>query len=96
MHGTIHKRAEVAREIDRQTCRSDDTSVGDVLSDIAKRVLWPQNTAAHLAAVTKCSVRQAERFLAGQCEWSGAAIAATVSEILRRYSMRNVKIRPRS
>lgn len=95
MHGNIQRRGDVARETIRQACRDTDTSVGDVLSDIAKIVLWPQNTAAHLAAASKCSVRQAERFLGGQCEWSGNAIAATVAEILSRHHMRNVKIVPK-
>ena len=82
-------------ESDRQIWRETDTSVGDVLSDIAKRTLWPENTAAHVAAVAKCSVRQAERFLGGHCEWSGDAVAAIISEILNRRKMRNVKITPR-
>lgn len=82
-------------ETDRQDWRETDTSVGEVLSDIAKRVLWPENTAPSLAAVCGCSVRQAERFLGGRCEFSGPAIAAIVSEILKRHSMRNVKVRAR-
>jgi len=37
----------------------------------------------------------AERYLGGHCEWSGDAIAAIVSEILRRHSMRNVRVAAR-
>jgi hypothetical protein len=34
----------------------------------------------------------AERYLGGQCEWSGDATAAIIAEILKRRAMRNVKI----
>lgn len=88
----------VAREIPRPDGRvpKQDTgqSVASVLTDIAK-TLWPANTAPHLAALCRCSVRAAERYLGGQREWSGDAIAAIVSEILRRHSMRHVKVRAR-
>lgn len=78
---------ENVRPDDRET----DQLVGSVLGDIAK-TLWPEGTAPHLAAAAKCEVRTAERYLGGQRDWSGDAIAAIVSEILRRHSMRNVKI----
>lgn len=86
---------EAAIENDRQESRETDTSVGDVLADIAKQVLWPENTAPSLATACGCSVRQAERFLGGHCEWSGDAVAAIMSEILLRKGMRNVKVAPR-
>lgn len=95
MHGTISKRAIDARETDRQACRETDTSVGDVLSDIAKFVLWPENTAPNLAAACGCSVRQAERILGGHCDWSGDATAAVIAEILLRKKMRNVRVTAR-
>ena len=79
-------------ETSRQARRETDTSVGDVLSNICKLILWPENTAACLAAEADCSVRQAERFLGGHCEWSGDAQAAVIAEILRRKKMRNVRI----
>lgn len=81
-------------EIVRQDWRPTDISDGDVLADIAKRLLWPENTASHLAAAAKCSTRQAERYLGGR-EWSGDAVAAVFSEILARRRMRNVKITKR-
>lgn len=82
-------------EIVRQQCRQTDVSVGDILSEIAKRILWPENTAAHLAAASSCSVRQAERFLGGHSEWSGDATAAIVAEILHRKRIRNVRVAAR-
>lgn len=95
MQGTLRIHAENARETVRQESRETDTSVGDVLSDIAKRTLWPENTAANLAVACGCSVRQAERYLGGR-DWSGDAIAAIVAEILKRHKMRNVKITKRN
>lgn len=67
---------------------------GSVIADVA-RMLWPENTAAHIAAAIKCSTRAAEYYLAGERDWSGDAIAAIVSEILRRHAMRHVKVRAR-
>jgi hypothetical protein len=95
MHGTSRVPRREHTETVRQDWRETDTSVGDVLSDIAKRSLWPENTAPNLASVCGCSVRMAERYLGGHCEWSGDAIAAIVAEILRRHKMRNVRIRAR-
>lgn len=92
MQGNIRRAVENRPETGRQESRDTDRSVGDVLSNICKLVLWPENTAAYLAAEADCSVRQAERFLGGHCEWSGDAQAAVIAEILRRKKMRNVKV----
>ncbi len=86
-----NRNSETVRHEGRET----DTSVGDVLTEIAKRVLWLENTAPCLAAAAGCSVRQAERILGGHCEWSGDATAAVIAEILKRRGMRNVKVVPR-
>jgi len=78
---------ETIRPNDRDT----DQMVGSFLSDVASAI-WPTNTAANLAAQVGCSVRAAERYLGGQREWSGDAVAVVVSEILKRHKMRNVKV----
>lgn len=77
--------------IDRPDSLVTDQLVGSVLKDIAV-ALWPDNAAAHLAALVGCSVRTIERYFEGSREWSGDAIAAIVSEILRRHAMRHVKV----
>jgi hypothetical protein len=64
------------------------------LSNVA-RLLWPLKTAAHIAAAAGCSERAAVFYLACERQWSGDAIAAIVAEILKRHSMRNVKVRAR-
>lgn len=94
MHGTLSKGADNALGIVRPSCSATDHLVAPVLNDIAA-ALWPKNTAAHLAAALGCSVRTVERYLEGKRQWSGDAIAAIVSEILRRHSLRNVRITKR-
>lgn len=81
-------------ERDHSNVASDEQLFGDVLSQIARR-LWPQKTAANIAAAANCSVRAAEFYLSGERDWSGDALAAIVSEILKRHAMRNVKVVPR-
>lgn len=87
-------------KIDRPSCPATDHLVAPVLNDIAE-ALWPKNTAASLASLIvgpdgkHPHPRTIERYLEGSREWSGDAIAAIVAEILRRHSMRNVRVRSR-
>ena len=80
-------------ESDRHESRETDRSVGGVLADICRFVLWPENTAPCLASAADCSVRQAERFLGGHCEWSGDAQAAVFQEILKRRGVRHLRVK---
>jgi hypothetical protein len=73
---------------------SSDEVKKSILTDVAK-MLWPRNTAPNIAAEVKCSVRSAERWLAGERDWSSDAVAVVVEEMLRRHRLRNVKIVPR-
>ena len=91
MHGTIRKNELQGRETVRTPDRQDEQLFGACLADVA-RTLWPSKTAAHIAAAAGCSERAAEFYLAGEREWSGDALAAIVSEILKRHAMRNVRI----
>jgi hypothetical protein len=101
MQGTLRKSAEQARDISRHESRETDKVVGDSLGAICKLVLWPENTAPHLAAAIEkfsgepCSTRTAERYLGGHSDWSSDAQAAIITEVLKRKGMRNVKIVPR-
>jgi hypothetical protein len=79
---------------DVQTAEPGEQLFASVMAEIAGK-LWPDNTAAHLAAAAHCGVRAAEYYLAGGRKWSGDAIAAIVSEILRRHAMRHVKVAAR-
>lgn len=78
-------------KIARTDVREAEQMFGPVMADVA-RMLWPKDTAAHIAAASRCSTRAAEYYLAGDREWSGDAIAAIVSEILKRHAMRHVKV----
>lgn len=92
MHGTSAVPRRERTEIDRPDGLDTDHLVAPVLNDITA-ALWPKNTAANLASELGCSVRTVERYLEGSRDWSGDAIAAIVSEILKRHAMRNMKIR---
>lgn len=83
-----------ATEIDRSDLRETEGSFGSVLGEVAK-LLWPKGTAAEIASLVGCSVRNAELYLSGSQKWSGDALAAIVAEILKRHSMRNVKVTKR-
>lgn len=85
-----------ARATSRQIDRTDVLDANDcsVLAEIAK-VLWPDATAANIAAEAHCTVRAAELYLEGKRKWSGDALAVIVAEILKRHGMRNVRVRAR-
>lgn len=87
--GAINLRESTTKN--RTIERFSEQSFGPILAKVA-RLLWPAKTAAHIAAAAKCSERAAEFYLAGQRKWSGDAIAAIIAEILKRHSMRNLKV----
>jgi hypothetical protein len=86
----LRERTEINRPLGPPT----DHLVEDGLAGVVWH-LWGQNAPAKLAAILKCSPRTVERYIEGARDWSGDAIAAIVSEILKRHSMRNVRIRAR-
>jgi hypothetical protein len=94
MSSASQRAYERATENDRPIGSETDQMVEDVLRGLAI-YLWPENTAAHLAAELDCSVRTVERYMEGSRDWSGDAIATMVGEIMRRRRMRNVKVAPR-
>ncbi len=88
MRGTV---VENSVKIDRSDLRETEENF---VADLA-RFIWPKGTAPEIAARIGCSVRNVELQLSGQQKWSGDAIAAIFSEILRRHGLRNVKVRAR-
>ena len=90
MGASLQVRAERTIKNGCPIVQPTDQMVSDVLSDVA-RTIWASKTAENLAACIGCSVRGAARYLSGEREWSGDALAAIVAEILRRHAMRNVK-----
>jgi hypothetical protein len=94
MRGVSALRVAASVESDRTDIRDTEQSFGSILGDVS-RLLWPAKTAAHLAAAAGCSERAAEFYLSGQREWSGDAIAAIITEVMRRHATRNIKIIPK-
>lgn len=94
MHGLSARECAGGSGIVRTDVRATEQLFVSTVADIA-RTLWPQDTAPNVASAAGCSVRAAEYYLAGDRDWSGDAIAAIVSEILRRHSMRNVRVTKR-
>lgn len=60
-----------------------DKIVRRKFGDVAK-VLWPDKTDAHVAAIADADVRTARRWLAGEFEPPGVVIAAIIVEITKR------------
>jgi hypothetical protein len=82
MHGTLPK-GRAALNSNRPTVSPPpDKIVGRKFGRIAK-VLWPSATAPTIAAIASCSVRTAERYLAGEFEPPAILIAAAIVEMTR-------------
>ncbi|HWL04520.1 MAG TPA: hypothetical protein VNQ99_06225 [Xanthobacteraceae bacterium] len=48
------------------------------------KAIWPDKTAEHLAAQSRCGIRTAKYWLSGEREPSAAAVAVIVAAITRR------------
>lgn len=59
-----------------------DKSVPRKFSLVA-RIIWPRNTAAHLAAIARKDERTGKRYLRGELPPPAVIIAAIVNEIVR-------------
>lgn len=73
----------MSREIQGQFRPGVDKIVRRKFGDVAK-VLWPDKTEAHLAAIAKADVRTARRWIAGEFEPPAIVIAAVIVEITKR------------
>jgi hypothetical protein len=80
MRTAYEESTAAAREIERQLSRGTTKLSRHRFGPVAK-FLWPQNTAAHVAAIAGRNVRTAERWLAGEFEPPFCVIAATMNEI---------------
>jgi hypothetical protein len=82
MRSVYEQRAVEARQIERQISTGTDKIVSRKFGAVAK-VLWPQKTAAHVAAIAGRDERTAHRWLAGEFEPPAVVIAAIIVEITR-------------
>lgn len=80
MHGSLAQRIADARENERHLRRGTTKMSARKFGSVAK-FLWPNNTAAHVAAIAKRNVRTAERWLAGEFEPPYCVVEATMHEI---------------
>ena len=94
MHGMSRVPSREHTKIDRPVGPATDQMVEDALAGIVWH-LWGESAPAKLAAIIKCAPRTVERYIEGSRDWSGDAIAAIVSEILKRHAMRNVRVTAR-
>lgn len=83
MHGSFGNPAEVAREMQGQFRPGRDKIVTRKFGIVAK-ALWPDKTAACVAAIANADERTAKRWLAGEFEPPAIVIAAIIVEITKR------------
>jgi hypothetical protein len=84
MHGTIQKRVDEARKIERHIRQGSDKIVSVGKFAVVAKALWPINTAAHIASIAKRDERTGARWLSGEFEPPGIVLAAIFTEITRR------------
>lgn len=84
MHGTLQRRVDEARKIERQIRQGTDKIVSVSKFGIVAKALWPINTAATIAAIAKRDERTGARWLSGEFEPPGSVLAAIMTEITTR------------
>lgn len=84
MHGTLPRRVEDARAIERQICQGTDKIVSAGQFGRIAKVLWPVKTAAQLASIAQRDERTAARWLSGEFEPPYSIIEATMHAIFNR------------
>lgn len=83
MRSVFGNAAVVSREIQGQFRQGTDKIVSRKFGAVAK-CIWPNKTAACLAAIADTNERTAARWLAGEFEPPACIIAAIIVEITKR------------
>lgn len=83
MRAVFGNAVAVATEMQGQFRPGQDKIVTRKFGIVAK-ALWPEKTAAHIAAIADADERTAKRWLAGEFEPPAIIIAAVIVEITRR------------
>jgi hypothetical protein len=83
MHGVLRGQPPVTSELQGQFRPGQDKIVTRKFGAVA-RVLWPEKTAAYVAAIASADERTAKRWLAGEFEPPAIVIAAIIVEITKR------------
>jgi hypothetical protein len=84
VHGTLQKRVDQARKIERQIRHGTDKIVSAGKFAVVAKALWPINTAAHIASIAGKDERTGSRWLSGEFEPPGVVLAAILTEITER------------
>jgi hypothetical protein len=84
VHGTLQKRVDEARKIERHLRQGTDKIVSVSKFGIVAKALWPLNTAAHIASIANKDERTGARWLSGEFEPPGIVLAAVMTEITKR------------
>lgn len=83
MRSSYERQIAEASETARHLCQGTDRIVSRKFGAVAK-LLWPNKTAAQLAAIANTNERTAWRWLAGEYEPPAVIIAAVIVEITKR------------
>jgi hypothetical protein len=84
MYGSLQQRIEEARKIEGRLSTGSDKIVPPPKFGDVCRVLWPNKTAAHIAAIAHREERTAKRWLAGEFEPPICVVVAVVQKMFER------------
>lgn len=79
MHGTLQKRVDENRKIERKILQGSATFCSASIFGKACKGMWPDKTAETLAAITGCSVRAASYYISGEQEPSARVLQAIIN-----------------
>ncbi len=84
MRSTYEERLSEQTEIERRLRQGTDKIVSPPKFALVAKVLWPNNTAAHLATIGSSHERTAARWLSGESDPPIAVVLAINREIFGR------------
>lgn len=84
MHGRYGNPNEVRREIQGRFSADRDKIVPPYKFPAVCRLLWPEKTAVHLAAISGREDRTAKRWLTGEYEPPVSVVLAVMQEMFKR------------
>lgn len=87
MHGTLQRRIQEAREVERTIVQGTARICRPNFGLVCK-ALWPLKTAEHLAALIGCSVRAAAYEISGEREPSARSLLAVMVAITPKKASR--------
>ena len=90
MHGTLSKRVEEQREIERKFLQGAAVIRRSPFGAACKGV-WPAKTAEELASRAGCSVRTASYQISGEHDPSAQCLLALIEAVTPKHGVRNAK-----